>query len=82
MYIVAQLAGPLGVVLAVVGAMSHNHGLVVLGVALVAHFSLDTGLLFPILRARLGRQRRSEPSSNQRYFSLLRYSSLSTHLVM
>jgi hypothetical protein len=65
-YIAAQMTGPLGVVLAVVGANEHNHGLIVAGIVLVAVFFLDTLLLFPVLRARGDRQRQRPPSSKGR----------------
>lgn len=38
-YIVTQLAGPLGVVLVAVGAMGHNHVVLVAGIVLVGSSS-------------------------------------------
>jgi hypothetical protein len=64
-YIAAQLAGPLGVALVVVGAMDHDHALLVVGIVLVGMFFLDTALVFPILRARHDLKRRDRsPESN------------------
>jgi hypothetical protein len=51
-YIAAKLvAGPLGVVLVAVGAMGHDHGVLIAGIVLVGLFFLDTLLIFPIRRA-------------------------------
>jgi hypothetical protein len=57
-YIAAQLSGPLGVVLVSVGAMGHEHVVLVVGIVLLGAFAIDTLLLFPILRARHDLKRR------------------------
>jgi|GEM_PF-4231193 hypothetical protein len=67
-YVAAQLAGPLGITLGAVGALGHDHTLLIVGIVLAGVFFLDSAVLFPILRARhgLGGRRKQPPKSGQR----------------
>jgi len=63
-YAAAQLAGPVGIVLLIVGAVQHEHALLLTGIVLLGLFFLDSALLFPLLRAwHDSKRRRSTDAS-------------------
>jgi len=62
-YVSANLAGPLGVVLVFVG-VGNDHSVLIVGIALLGVFAIDTLLVFPIVRARQDLKRRRSPDPN------------------
>jgi uncharacterized membrane protein len=62
-YLAAKLvAGPLGVVLVAVGAMGHDHIVLVAGIVLLGIFAIDMLLIAPIFLARQDLKRRQHSS--------------------